>query len=254
MEDSFYIFTSRSIQESIYNLMLREIREHVHYVIATILHTKSQLDSTDRLYEIIHHYILSDNLSKKIEYLEYAAKRAELSNQFHDMYNYYHQLIQLATGMDIKKLLCTCIKPYTLTIKKHNMNSNNLQYTAFTNKVIMGESSHGGHTPTDTIPGGMAELTGGKIPSHSVVRTPTRNNNTPTCGGNTPGKNLYGGMTPFPNMHYIIDNMTVKWAYANDMKKKITIDKTNIPDDCISLLNSECVSVWLGQMGIAQGM
>jgi hypothetical protein len=67
-----YAFPDHSAQDSIYNLMLSKLRGTVHGYIAEYLESNLE-DVMVRYNDIAHHYIMSNNLDKKVEYLKFAA-------------------------------------------------------------------------------------------------------------------------------------------------------------------------------------
>lgn len=99
-----YKFIDRSIQESVYNLMLATQRGQVHGIVAEFLESRYG-DTKDRLPDIVRHYCASDNIPKKIQYLLKSAETALVDKFLYLSYNYYTELISLVTGKDFDDLL-----------------------------------------------------------------------------------------------------------------------------------------------------
>ena len=105
--DIHYMFSDRSVQESVYNLMLGAMKESVHGIVGQYLEGKHKAHGR-RLEDIILHYSLSDDLVKKVEYLKFAAEMHQEKFDHQEVFRYFSQLSVLATGVDVEELFRVC--------------------------------------------------------------------------------------------------------------------------------------------------
>ena len=107
VEDGTYRFSDRSVQESIYNLMLGTQREKVHGIHADFLELWFGAD-INYFDDIVYHYSLSDNVPKKLEYLRRASEASKRNHNYDLVCKYSSQLIKLIGGTEVKDILQLC--------------------------------------------------------------------------------------------------------------------------------------------------
>jgi class 3 adenylate cyclase len=110
-EDAIFEFTDQSLRFGIYNLMLGAQQKSAHSNIGKLLERKYAQQQDRSLFpEIVHHYLFSDNISKKLMYLQLAAQQARESKDFKTLVYYNSELIRFATGLSIDGLLAYCCR------------------------------------------------------------------------------------------------------------------------------------------------
>ena len=108
-EQNVYKFADRSVQESIYNLMLETQRERVHGIIGMYFESLYGVDNVEKFEEIAYHYSLSDITDKKIEYLQKSGEISKINHLYDVVYRNYGKLVKLGTGYSTEELLKHCL-------------------------------------------------------------------------------------------------------------------------------------------------
>ena len=121
-EDSeAYTFSDRSVQESIYNLMLESQRAQAHGIVAAFLEHRYGED-VRHISDIARHYASSCLLSKKMYFMTKAADAARKDHSYYDAYRDYCGLVKELTGKDVTEVLDYCQistnETYFLSIKQ----------------------------------------------------------------------------------------------------------------------------------------
>jgi class 3 adenylate cyclase len=103
--NEFYKFTTKTIRYSIYNLMLTTQKESTHDVVGKLLEkAHSKFDT------VAKHFFRSNNVPKKLTYLQESIYRAYMDNDLYVMKSLLKNLLTLATGMDVNELLAFCCR------------------------------------------------------------------------------------------------------------------------------------------------
>lgn len=98
-----YSFKCSRTRNVVYNLLLDSQRKQAHSFIAQYYERKLDYDSS------LVHFLLSDNLSKKIYYLQLAAKKAENLKEYDKSLEFWSQLFLLSFGMSLHEFHSFCL-------------------------------------------------------------------------------------------------------------------------------------------------
>jgi hypothetical protein len=94
---------------AIYNLMLQTQRTVAHSVIAAHYENKHRrLCQPEHLSLITHHYLLSDNVKKQVEYLQRSAQLLSQQDEPVGATEHYAELVQIALGLGMNELVEGC--------------------------------------------------------------------------------------------------------------------------------------------------
>eukprot|EP01041_Mallomonas_annulata_P007424 gene7424-15167_t len=103
-----YSFSTRYIQKSIYNLMLESQRQNTHAIMGEYFERR-YLDDEVHFQDVVHHYSLSNSLSKKCFYLQRFAVINMSEHANARVYRSFGHLVKISTGCTIENLLEQCL-------------------------------------------------------------------------------------------------------------------------------------------------
>lgn len=106
-----YAFVNRGIQDGIYFLMLEGQRKFTHGVIGSMLEEQFEVIYNPSLFmTALNHFLRSDKVEKKFEYLVKAATLSKKDNDHYTAANCFGDLVHLLTEQSVGTMLSTCTK------------------------------------------------------------------------------------------------------------------------------------------------
>jgi class 3 adenylate cyclase len=102
-----YSFVNRSIQDGIYFLMLETQRKETHAVVGNLLEEQLELIGFNPILflAVTNHYVRSNNLAKKFEFLMRSAQLAKSKNDNYTANSHYGELVYMKTDKSVGDLL-----------------------------------------------------------------------------------------------------------------------------------------------------
>jgi class 3 adenylate cyclase len=125
-----YAFVNRGIHDGIYFLMLEGQRKFTHGVIGSLI--EEQFDfayNPTQFMAALSHFLRSDKVEKKFEYLVNAAKYSKRDNDHYTAANCFGDLVQLMTEQSIGSMLMTCTTKMAVGGSKGNCLLPNIRIT-----------------------------------------------------------------------------------------------------------------------------
>lgn len=135
----YFRFSDSSIKRVIDELMLRQQKEELHAMIGLLL--EDHILNDEDFFITVNHFYLSNNMCKKLQYIELALSHAYYNGVIPDILKYGQYLISLASGMSLNRLLEYCTAS---NHKERKMISN------YNPRHLIGSAVHARVSPTTT--------------------------------------------------------------------------------------------------------